>query len=67
VILFRKLWGSVVSDTLGRRLDGKGITIGHPTGILFVGAELGKHSEVKVATVWLTARRLMEGDVFWIK
>lgn len=46
-------------------IDGAGITIGHASGNLLVGANFDADGALASATVFLTARRLFEGKVFW--
>jgi 2-methylaconitate cis-trans-isomerase PrpF len=63
-----KIKGSVVEKCLNKQrdaVDEDGVTIGHASGRIVVGAELNKKGEVKAATVFRTARRLMEGIVYW--
>ena len=58
--------GSVVADvTGGARVSSTGLTLGHASGRLAVGAEYGEDGTLRHATVFRTARRLMEGRVFW--
>lgn len=58
--------GSVVAGvTSGELVDPAGITLGHASGKLVVGAEFGVDGSLSHATVFRTARRLMEGKVFW--
>ena len=42
-----------------------GITLGHPSGTLLVAAKFEAEGSVSEATVFRTARRIMEGQVFW--
>jgi 2-methylaconitate cis-trans-isomerase PrpF len=56
----------------GRRDPGTGtgtrselLRIRHPSGVVEVGAELGRSGEVKSARVMRTGRRLMKGSVWW--
>lgn len=61
-----KLNGSVVQrNTSSNLVDPDGVTIGHSSGRLLVSASFGEDGVVKDATVFRTARRLMEGTVFW--
>jgi len=46
-------------------VDADGITLGHPSGTLLVTAKFDADGVVSEATVFRTARRLMEGNVFW--
>ncbi|KAJ5924806.1 hypothetical protein N7466_008993 [Penicillium verhagenii] len=48
-------------------IDGAGITIGHASGNLLVGANFDADGALASATVFRTARRLFEGRVFWKK
>ncbi|EPE26692.1 hypothetical protein GLAREA_02605 [Glarea lozoyensis ATCC 20868] len=58
--------GSTVHDVASRqRIDTEGITVGHPTGKIVVGAEFDVAAGLKHATVYRTARRIMEGFVYW--
>ncbi|KAG2419103.1 hypothetical protein HFD88_002207 [Aspergillus terreus] len=61
-----KVPGSVVASmTRAPPVDETGITLGHASGTLMVGAEFGPDGQLSHATVFRTARRLMEGRVFW--
>ena len=61
-----KIKGSVVERCLTGRLATEGvITIGHPSGRIQVDAKMDENGEVESASVLRTARRLMEGQVFW--
>lgn len=55
------VWKNVSKD----RVDPAGITIGHSSGRLVVGATFDEKRELTNATVFRTARRLMEGVVYW--
>jgi len=58
--------GSTVHQACSGQKDPAGITIGHPTGRILVGAKFSeKTGEVTEALVYRTARLLMEGKVFW--
>ncbi|KAL1972244.1 hypothetical protein VTN31DRAFT_7463 [Thermomyces dupontii] len=46
-------------------VNSAGVTIGHASGKLLVGATFGADGELEYATVFRTARRLFEGQVFW--
>lgn len=60
------LEGSRVSEVVGsRKVDRDGITLGHPSGKILVGAEFDESGLLVNATVFRTARRLMEGWVYW--
>ncbi|PGH27898.1 hypothetical protein AJ80_00448 [Polytolypa hystricis UAMH7299] len=61
-----KIPGSVVYECLGHDVLAKeGLVIGHSSGTLVVGAQFDAKGEVERATVFRTARRLMQGEVFW--
>lgn len=47
------------------RVDPDGVTLGHPTGRTMVGARFDKADNLTSAIVFRTARRLMEGTVYW--
>jgi 2-methylaconitate cis-trans-isomerase PrpF len=49
----------------GRRDTNELLRIRHPSGVVEVGAELGKSGEVTSARVMRTGRRLMKGSVWW--
>jgi len=58
--------GSVVYSNVSKtRADSDGITIGHSSGKLLVGAVFDKEGNLTGATVFRTARRLFDGTVFW--
>lgn len=58
--------GSVVHEVVSaEKTDAEGITLGHSSGRIVVGAEFNGAGELTQATVFRTARRLMEGTVFW--
>ncbi|KAH8811624.1 PrpF protein [Xylogone sp. PMI_703] len=60
------LKGSTVNEVVSEnRTDAEGITLGHSSGRIVVGAEFNSNRELTQATVFRTARRLMEGMVFW--
>lgn len=46
------------------RADEHGITLGHPSGKLLVGAKFDEQG-ITAATVFSTARRLFDGNVYW--
>lgn len=61
-----KMSGSTVQACLaGDPVDPIGITLGHASGKLTVQAKFGADGELDSATVFRTARRLMEGTIFW--
>ncbi|ORY61416.1 DUF453 domain-containing protein [Pseudomassariella vexata] len=59
--------GSTVAECVVKSSeDGEpGIDINHASGKLTVGAEFDEEGHLQFATVFRTARRLMEGKVFW--
>jgi 2-methylaconitate cis-trans-isomerase PrpF len=61
-----KLEGSIVHRCLSAAASGKNeLVVGHPSGKLVVGAHYNNEGELEKSTVYRTARRLMEGKVFW--
>ncbi|KAF6836593.1 3-methylitaconate isomerase [Colletotrichum plurivorum] len=57
--------GTVVSEYV-RMEEGKGdVVIFHASGTLDVAADLAEDGALRSATMYRTARRLMEGRVFW--
>jgi 2-methylaconitate cis-trans-isomerase PrpF len=63
-----RIEGTILQPLLDKNhLEGKEIRIGHPGGIIPVGAEVNKKGnryEFKEAVVGRTARRLMDGYVY---
>lgn len=59
--------GSTVAETIAGKepIDRAGITIGHASGNLLVGANFEENGTLAAATVFRTARRLFEGRIFW--
>ncbi|OJJ66772.1 hypothetical protein ASPBRDRAFT_48726 [Aspergillus brasiliensis CBS 101740] len=58
--------GSTVSQVVSeKRVDETGITLGHASGNLLVGATFDEEGALRFATVFRTARRLFEGKIFW--
>ncbi|KAL5344129.1 PrpF protein [Aspergillus crustosus] len=58
--------GSTVAEvTSAKPVDPAGITIGHASGSVLVGATFGGNGRLEYATVFRTARRLFEGRIFW--
>jgi len=58
--------GSTVFDNVSsERVNPAGITIGHSSGKIMVGAEFDSDGSLTHATVFRTARRLMDGMVYW--
>jgi 2-methylaconitate cis-trans-isomerase PrpF len=63
-----KMKGSTMHQSTSRELvDPDGVTIGHNSGKLLVGAQFDRKGEVTTATVFRTARRIMQGTVYWKK
>lgn len=61
-----KLPGSTVQSCLSETLiNSESVTLGHASGTLAVTAQFGDQGNLKAATVFRTARRLMEGTIFW--
>jgi 2-methylaconitate cis-trans-isomerase PrpF len=57
--------GSVVEAAVSKeKVSDAGITIGHASGNLLVGAQLDR-DELTAATVFRTARRLFDGHIYW--
>ena len=60
-----RVHGSTVAAVTGEeRVDAAGLTIGHASGNLMVGAVFEK-DELTAATVFRTARRLFDGKIYW--
>lgn len=58
--------GSVVHANVSeRRVDADGITLSHPTGRILVGSKYDERGSLESVTVFRTARRLMDGYVYW--
>ncbi|PKX96231.1 DUF453 domain protein [Aspergillus novofumigatus IBT 16806] len=58
--------GTVVADVVSDKpVDPAGITLGHASGNLLVSADFDPSGRLRCATVYRTARRIMEGRVFW--
>lgn len=61
-----KIKGSTVEiNTSKEAVDPDGVTLGHGSGRLLVTATFDRDGMVKDAVVFRTARRLMEGTIFW--
>lgn len=61
-----KVDGSIVQrNTSKSPIDPDGVTIGHSSGRLLVTATFNKKGKVKDAVAFRSARKLMEGTVFW--
>lgn len=60
-----RVGGSTVEDVVNKdKVDDAGLTIGHASGRLLVGAQFDKH-KLLAATVFRTARRLFDGRIYW--
>jgi len=58
--------GSTVQGKVSsERVDPDGITLGHPSGKIMVGAKFDENGHLLQADVFRTARRLMDGFVYW--
>jgi 2-methylaconitate cis-trans-isomerase PrpF len=58
--------GSTVYDNVSsEKADPDGITLGHSSGKIVVGAKFDEDGSLTHATVFRTARRLMDGFVYW--
>lgn len=55
---------TVEAESCKNQISDAGITIGHASGNLLVGAQFDK-GELVAATVFRTARRLLEGNIYW--
>ena len=60
-----KIPGTTVAACLRPGGDQEGIDISHASGNLKVGAKFDAQGHLEFATVFRTARRLMEGRIFW--
>jgi 2-methylaconitate cis-trans-isomerase PrpF len=61
-----RLDGSVVNSCTSKTpVDVDGVTLGHNSGKLLVSATFDTNGTVQDATVFRTARRLMDGKVYW--
>jgi 2-methylaconitate cis-trans-isomerase PrpF len=60
-----KLPGSTVSQCVQPSSETHGLVINHASGTLKVDAKYSDNGDLELATVFRTARRLMEGRVFW--
>ena len=61
-----KIPGSVVQRcTSDSPVNPDGIVLGHASGKLMVGAKFDEKGELSSGTVFRTARRLMDGNVYW--
>ena len=60
-----RLEGSVVKEVTNEKpVDEDGTTIGHNSGKILVGASFDSQGAVRDATVFRTARRIMEGTIY---
>ncbi|KAL0932615.1 3-methylitaconate isomerase [Colletotrichum truncatum] len=57
--------GTVVYESRAQKESSSSVLIAHPTGQLAVDADISNDGSVKSATVYSTARRLMEGTAYW--
>jgi len=58
--------GSVVQRCVDeKRVEKEGLTVGHSSGKILVGSSFDKEGKLSHITVYRTARRLMEGIVYW--
>ena len=55
---------TVAAATSKNQVSDAGITIGHASGNLLVGAQFDK-GQLAAATVFRTARRLFDGNIYW--
>lgn len=64
-----RVTNSTVADIIAGKnpVDDAGVTIGHASGNLLVGANFDNDGALLSATVFRTARRLFEGRIFWKK
>jgi 2-methylaconitate cis-trans-isomerase PrpF len=61
-----KIQGSTVQECCpDDPVDPAGVTLGHASGKLMVGAKFDADGGLSFATVFRTARRLMEGVIYW--
>lgn len=57
---------SIVERHTSRKpVDPDGVTLGHNSGRILVGATFERDGTVKEATVFRTTRRIMEGNIYW--
>lgn len=60
------LKGSTVHNNVAtKRVNPDGITLGHPSGKIMVGAKFDSEGALTHATIFSTARRLIDGTVYW--
>ena len=61
-----KIHGSTVQECCSERpVDPAGVTLEHASGMLMVGAKFDQDGSLDFATVFRTARRLMDGVIYW--
>lgn len=60
-----KLPGSIVSQCTKPGAENDGLVIKHASGTLKVDAIYNETGDLELATVFRTARRLMEGKIYW--
>jgi 2-methylaconitate cis-trans-isomerase PrpF len=61
-----KIDKTVLATNLGKKpIDADSITRGHPSGTLLVTARFDAKGSISEAAVFMTARRIMKGQVFW--
>ena len=56
---------TVYANVSSERVDSDGITLGHPSGKILVGSKYDDQGSLNCVTVFRTARRLMDGYVYW--
>lgn len=56
---------TVYANTSTKRAHSDGVTLGHPSGKIMVGAKFDGNGHLAHATIFRTARRLMDGMVYW--
>jgi 2-methylaconitate cis-trans-isomerase PrpF len=56
---------TVYANVSSERVNPDGITLGHSSGKIMVGAKFDDRGSLIHATVFRTARRLMDGFVYW--
>ena len=61
-----KIKGSIVYEVVSKEpVSHSGLILGHPSGTLMVSADSDDSKHINKATVFRTARRLMEGQIYW--
>jgi 2-methylaconitate cis-trans-isomerase PrpF len=56
---------TVQANVSSERIDPTGIILGHSSGKIMVGAKFDDRGSLTYATVFRTARRLMDGYIYW--